>query len=338
MSNKSLIIGPSWVGDMVMAQAFFKTLKKRFPDMTLDVLAPQWSVALTSRMPEVNHSIPLPFKHGELNLKGRYQLAKQLRSHQYQNCYVLPNSFKSALIPFWARIPERTGWRGEWRYGLLNQVRLLDKQQYPLMVERYVALALPPGETLTRPVPLPELIVDPTTVNGVLNQYGLTRDKPILILCPGAEFGPSKQWPASHYATAANHYLAQGWQVWILGSVKDQPVAAQIQSETHARVVDLTGRTQLGEAIDLMSVADKVLTNDSGLMHIAAALKRPLVAMYGSTSPAFTPPLGQKVRIMQGKLPCQPCFKRHCPLSHHQCMQQLLPAEIIQAADQLGEN
>lgn len=336
MSGRTLMIGPSWVGDMMMAQALFKTIKQRFPDKTIDVLAPEWSRALTARMPEINESIALPFKHGELSLKKRYQLAQSLKAKQYDQCYVLPNSFKSALIPFWANIPERIGWRGEWRYGLLNRIRVLDKKRWPLMVERYVALSYPFVPPSPGTYPTPALTVNPDDVQAALTRYDLNTEQPILVLCPGAEFGPSKQWPVDYYATCANHYLDQGWQVWVLGSKKDQSVAATISTKTQARIVDLTGRTALAEAIDLMSLASRVLTNDSGLMHIAAALQRPLVAMYGSTSPEFTPPLGEKVRVLQSSVPCRPCFKRQCPLQHHDCMKNLVPEKIIEAADALG--
>lgn len=333
MSDKILIVGPAWVGDMVMAQTLFTTLKQLYPHKTIDVLAPEWSRALTSRMPEVSNSIALPFKHGQLSLKARYQLAKTLRAAEYTECYVLPNSFKSALIPFWAKIPKRIGWRGEWRYGFLNCVHHLDKSKYPLMIERFIALAYPPGTTLPKPLPTPALKIEAQARQAACQAYDLNTEQPILVLCPGAEFGPSKQWPADYYANCANHYLDKGWQVWILGSPKDQGVANTIAKQTQFRVKDLTGKTKLAEAIDLMSLASLVLTNDSGLMHIAAALNRPLVAMYGSTSTAFTPPLGEKVQVLQTDLPCRPCFKRECPLKHHQCMKNLVPEKVIAAAN-----
>ncbi len=332
--EKILIIGPSWVGDMVMAQGLFKALKMRYPHTPIDVLAPAWSAPLTARMPEINESIPMAISHGELALPKRAALAKHLQTKQYQRCYVLPNSFKSALIPFWAKIKRRVGWRGEWRYGLLNDIRTLDKKRYPLMIERYIALAFE-KETPKHALLRPSLQVTTQGVRDALIKYGLSLEKPILVLCPGAEFGPSKRWPESYYGTLANDYLARNWQVWILGSPKDSMVAAQIQAVTKQGCVDLTGKTGLGEAIDLMSQAKLVVTNDSGLMHIAAALGITLVALYGSTSPQFTPPLADKVAILQEKIACSPCFKRQCPLQHHQCMQQLTVEKVLAAADKL---
>lgn len=332
MIDKTLIIGPSWVGDMVMAQALFKAIKIRYPQTVIEVLAPEWSRSLTARMPEISDSIPMTLKHGEFGLVQRILLANKLKSKNYQRCYVLPNSWKSALIPFMARIPNRIGWRGEWRYGLLNDLRVLDKQQYPLMVERYVALAADKQQAMAL---RPALVADTANARKALASYQLNVDKPILVLCPGAEFGPSKRWPEEAYAAFANDYIARGWQVWIFGSAKDTEVAKQIQTQTQHQAIDLTGRTSLGDAIDLMSLAKLVATNDSGLMHIAAALDIPLVAIYGSTSPGFTPPLSDRVRIVKENIGCSPCFKRTCPLMHHQCMKQLSVDTVLQAAHSL---
>jgi heptosyltransferase II len=335
IEEKILIIGPSWVGDMVMAQGLFKALKRRYPNSIIDVLAPAWSAPLTARMPEINESIPLPLLHGELGLRKRFNLAKSVKARGYQRCYVLPNSFKSALIPFAAKIKVRTGWRGEWRYGLLNDIRVLDKKRYPLMIQRYIALSVDKNET-NQPLLIPSLQVESAGVKQALTKYGLAENKqPILVLCPGAEFGPSKRWPENYYGALAKYYLAHNWQVWILGSPKDSEVAQQIQMANDESCQDLTGKTSLGETIDLMSQANLVVSNDSGLMHIAAALERPLVALYGSTSPQFTPPLVEKVEILQESLPCSPCFKRTCPLQHHQCMQQLSVDKVIEAAQRL---
>lgn len=335
MSDKTLIVGPSWVGDMVMAQALFKAIKSRYPDTAIEVLAPEWSRPLTERMPEVSTSIASPLKHGEMGLRTRYVLGKKLKNARYQRCYVLPNSFKSALAPFWAKIPKRIGWRGEWRYGLLNNVHLLNKQKMPLMVQRYVALAYEKNQPLPERIFRPSLVVNQENVKTALERYALSLARPTMVLCPGAEFGPSKRWPENYYAKLANHYLNQGWQVWIFGSAKDAEVARLIQNQTKEACVDLTGRTSLGDAIDLMSVANIVVTNDSGLMHIAAALNRPLVAVYGSTDPGFTPPLNEKVMIIREKIACSPCFKRICPLKHHECMQKLSVTKVIQAVDTL---
>lgn len=327
--NRVLIIGPAWVGDMVMAQCLFNLLKQQHPDIVIDVLAPLWSVPLLTRMPEVAESIVMPIGHGKLALAERYRIGKNLRHKQYQQAIVLPNSFKSALIPWWAHIPIRTGWRGEMRYGVLNDVRILDTKRYPLMIEQFMALGLPPNASLPTEYPLPTLVISPTTREQALNKYQLNTDRPILAICPGAEFGPAKRWPEEHYATVANEKLKLGWQVWIFGSPNDQSVAEKIMTLTQQQCVNLTGKTKLEEAIDLLSLANAVVSNDSGLMHIAAALQKPLIAVYGPTTPAFTPPLDEKAKVLTLSLPCQPCFQRICPLKHHHCMTELHPQKII---------
>lgn len=326
-----LIVGPAWVGDMVMAQCLFKLIKRRNPQAIIDVLAPAWSLPLLNRMPEVANAIVMPLGHGKLALCERYRIGKSLRGKNYQQAIVLPNSFKSALIPWWAKIPVRTGWRGEMRYGVLNDVRVLDKKRYPLMIEQFMALGLLRDETLPADYPVPELQISTVSRDAAIAKYQLTTDRPILALCPGAEFGPAKRWPETHYAAIANEKLQAGWQVWLFGSPKDQVVAEQIMQLTQQRCMDLTGKTKLEEAIDLLSFANAVVSNDSGLMHIAAALQKPLIAVYGPTTPAFTPPLNQQAKVLMLALDCQPCFQRACPLQHHHCMLELQPQQVLDA-------
>jgi heptosyltransferase-2 len=336
--HRILIIGPSWVGDMVMSQSLFKALKQNNPDCVIDVLAPAWSLPILARMPEVRQGIVLPFGHGELKLRQRYQQGKQLRS-LYDQAIVLPNSLKSALLPFFARIKQRTGWRGEMRYGLLNDLRRLDEQRYPLMVERFVALAytndLPPGKNLPRP----QLLTTAESLQNVQDKYGLDKQRKVLVLCPGAEFGNAKQWPEEHYATVANQKIKDGWQVWLLGSRNDEQTAENIvrlldkSSRDYCR--NLAGRTALVETIDIIALADAVISNDSGLMHIAAAVNTALVVIYGSTSPAFTPPLADRVKIITSDISCAPCFERSCPLGHRKCLVDQLPNHVLAKLDSL---
>jgi len=331
IKNKVLIIGPAWVGDMVMAQSLFKLLRQRRSDLQIDVLAPAWSVALLARMPEVTDALVMPLGHGRLDLPERRRIGKALRDKQYAQAIVLPNSFKSALIPWWADIPVRTGWRGEMRYGVLNDMRRLDRKRYPLMIEQFMALGLPVNEPMPVDYPLPELIISSTSREQALARHALTTDHPILAICPGAEFGPAKRWPEEYYAAVANEKRRAGWQVWIFGSANDHAVAEKIMSLTEQGCINLAGKTQLEEAIDLLSLASAVVTNDSGLMHIASALQKPLIAVYGPTSPAFTPPLNKQAKIVSLTLPCQPCFQRICPLKHHHCMTELKPQKVIDA-------
>ena len=339
MSNSSssqsriLIVGPSWVGDMVMAQSLFMTLKQKDPNCIIDVLAPGWSKPLLERMPEVTDAIEMPLGHGSFSFGTRRALGKSLRDRHYEQAIVLPRSWKSAVVPFSANIPKRTGYHGEQRFILLNDRRKLDKQGLPMTVHRFNALAYDKQPMAAPPVPQPKLLINEQGVADALQSQGLDRDKPVLVMCPGAEYGPAKRWPEQHYAEVANHYLEQGWQVWLMGSQKDEVVTAEINAQTQDRCVDLAGRTKLGEAIDLMSLADYVVTNDSGLMHVAASLDRHLVALYGSSDPGFTPPLNAKAKIIRLGLECSPCFKRECPLGHTNCLVEIDPSRVIKAID-----
>lgn len=332
LDPKIFIIGPSWVGDMVMAQTLFKTLKQNHPNAIIDVMAPAWSVPLMERMPEINQGLVLPFAHGQGAFRERYHMGKVLRSAGYDRAYVLPNSWKSALIPWAAKIPVRTGWLGEQRHILLNDVRRLDKARYPLMIERFVALAGEPNVPLLEPIPKPRFNIAEGSTAQALAKHGLNgNEKPILALCPGSEFGSSKRWPPEYFADVANAKLAEGWVVWLFGSPKDAEIANTIQEKTQNRCQNLTGETSLSEAVDLMSLAKALVTNDSGLMHIAAALDIPQVVPFGSTSPKFTPPLSDKATILSLGLECAPCFKRECPLQHHRCMRDLSPSMVLAA-------
>lgn len=333
--KKILIVGPAWVGDMVMAQTLFTTLKKQNSDARIEVLAPAWSGPILARMPEVHAAHVMPLGHGAFDLIQRYQLGKSFRAAQFDEAYVLPNSWKSALIPFFAKIPRRVGWRGEWRLGLLNDCRVLDKQRYPLMIERFIALGLEPDAALPDTLPRPALQCDQTNLGATLLSLHLNKDKPILAIAPGAEFGPAKQWPTRHYAAVAKHYVDKGWQVWIMGAAKDSPVANDIQTACDNVCMDLTGKTSLGQAVDLLAQAALVISNDSGLMHIACATARPTVVIYGSSSPKFTPPLAEQVKIETLNLECSPCFQRTCPLGHTNCLNELMPERIIAAGEAL---
>jgi heptosyltransferase II len=334
-----LVVGASWVGDMVMSQALFMALRQRHPDCRITVLAPAWSRPLLARMPEVDSAIDLPFAHGELDLGGRIALGRSLRPKRFDRAIVLPNSFKSALIPAVAGIPVRTGWRGEMRFWLLNDIRLLDARRYPRMVERCVALAWPPGRPLPEPLPRPRLRADPQRLAALRARFDLDPAAPVLALCPGAEFGPAKRWPERHYASVAGTLIARGWQVWLLGSARDREVAEAIVEHLPAaqrdRARNLAGATELVDAVDLLAGAELVVSNDSGLMHIAAALDRPLVVVYGSSSPAFTPPLSARAETLAIPVDCGPCFRRECPKRHLKCLQDLPPAMVLDAAERL---
>jgi heptosyltransferase-2 len=325
---------------MVMAHSLFRCLYAKNPQIVIDVLALDWTRDLLARMPEVNKAIVMPIGHGKLAISKRYQLGKSLQVESYEQAIVLPNSFKSALIPFFAKIPLRTGWRGEARSWLLNDCRKLDKQHYPLMVERFAALAYQEKAALSEPLLWPALKVS-ADIKATTEKFKLETERPVIIFCPGAEFGPAKKWPESHFAQVADTLINEGNQVWLMGSENDDQTAkniiATIQPEHKRHIFSLAGLTSIGEAIDLMSLAHTVVSNDSGLMHIAAALEKSLVVIYGSTSPAFTPPLSDRVEILSLNLSCSPCFKRECPLGHLNCLNQLSPKVVLNAVRKIHQ-
>lgn len=337
--GRCLVVGPSWVGDMIMAQSLFKLLRSRFPDMTIDVLAPPWTQDLLARMPEVRRSISQPLGHGRLGLGARYRLGRKLRDEAYDWAIVLPNSLKSALIPWIARIPRRTGYRGEFRYALLNDLRLLDKQALPRTVQRFAALGSPRNAHAMAfdSLPLPALTTEVKSTGDAIRRLGLDAAKPALALCPGAEYGPAKRWSPEYFAVVAQHFSNRGWQTWLFGSERDHQVAESVRQAAGPDCINLAGLTTLSEAVDLMAQCQAVVSNDSGLMHLAAALDRPLVAIYGSSDPGFTPPLSlpDRARIEWLDLPCSPCFKRECPLGHYACLRELHPERVIQALNEL---
>ncbi len=309
----------------MLMQPMLMRLKQHYPDCIIDVLAPSWTEGLLRALPEVHHIIVNPFPHGALQFKARYQLGVQLRAGQYDQAIVLPNSLKSALVPFFANIPLRTGFIGELRYGLLNDARKLDKTVLPLMVERFSQLAEVPQGNIPRPLAIPQLNVSVGQRDATLNKLALTLDQPVVIFCPGAEYGPAKRWPVSYFADTALRLQVRGYAVWLIGSGKDREVADNIVTHSHPDIVNLCGRTDLTDALALLSCADLVISNDSGLMHLAAALDRPLLAVFGSSSPQFTPPLSKLAQVVKIDIACSPCFKRECPLGHFNCMNQLTP-------------
>jgi heptosyltransferase-2 len=329
--HKILVVGPSWVGDMVMAQSLFIALKNTQPGCQIDVLAPAWTLSLLERMPEVNKAIAMPLPRGKLGLMERIKLGLSLRPEGYDQAILLPNSWKSAIPSFFANIPVRTGYIGECRWGLLNDARKLDKKRLTMTVQRFIALGLPSDASMPPECPKPALTISKDRQQAVIDKFKLTPAAHILALCPGAEYGPAKRWPIEYYAEVAKHKLDQGWQVWLFGSEKDKADSEQINQATLGRCTDFTGKTSLAEAVDLMSLADTVVSNDSGLMHVAAALDKKVIAIYGSSDPDFTPPLNDKAEIISLNLDCAPCFKRDCPLGHSHCLTGITPDRVLES-------
>jgi heptosyltransferase-2 len=321
-----LIVGPSWVGDMVMAQALCKLLKERHPGTAIDVLAPAWSLPVIGRMREVRKGVVSPAGHGELGLRSRWQLGRALRAERYQQAIVLPRSFKAALIPWMAGIPRRTGFRGEMRFRLINDMHEFDEHKLDQTVKRFLALGLAPDESLP-PVPAPELVVSAAHQQAVIERLKLRTDRPVIAMMPGAEYGPAKCWPLAYFSTLAGMLAREGYAVWVLGSARDHAAGEAIA----AGAVNLCGRTELEDVIDLLGFCEQAVSNDSGLMHVAAAVGTRVIALYGSTSPAFTPPLTEDRVVHYLGIECSPCFQRECPLGHLRCLREIVPATVLES-------
>jgi len=323
----TLIVGPSWVGDMVMAQALFKLVSANHPEQAIDVLAPAWSLPIVARMPEVRRGIASETGHGELGFGKRRRIAKSLRREGYAHAIVMPRSFKSALIPWIAGIPRRTGFRGEARFGLINDVRVLDRKVLDQTVKRFVALGIAEGAPLPA-APQPELAVNKGRQAALAEQLQLETSRPVIAMMPGAEYGEAKCWPLAYFAELASSLEDAGYAVWVMGSEKDSAAGDIIAAGSKA--INLCGKTALEDVIDLLGRCEQAVSNDSGLMHVAAAVGIHVHGVYGSSSPDFTPPLTDRRDIHYLGLDCSPCFKRECPLGHLNCLREILPGMILE--------
>ena len=336
---KILVVGPSWVGDSVMAQTLYKRIKKELPSSQIDVISPHWSLALLERMPEVCKKIVSPFSHGETKLLERYRLGQGLKKENYDRAIVLTNSLKSSLIPYFARIGVRTGWLGEFRYGLINDIRSSKKLKKSLMIEKFAALSLYEENYSIENLTFPELEIDFANQRKFLEEFSIDYSKNTMAICPGAEFGPSKRWPAEYYAEIAKFYVNKGWNVLCIGSKNDEDIGMGIGSLNNLRsnesFINLTGKTSLQDAIDILAFTEKVVTNDSGLMHIAAAVKTPLVALYGPSSPEYTPPLISKKKILRKTQGYEKVRYGSNEKGYHQSLLDIKPEEVLNALEEL---
>ncbi|WNL38929.1 lipopolysaccharide heptosyltransferase II [Halomonas sp. PAMB 3232] len=329
-AKRLLVVGPSWVGDMVMAQSLFIELKARHPGATLSVVAPGWSQPILARMPQVDEVLPLGVGHGEFGLKSRRELAARLKG-RFDMAIVLPRSWKAALVPFLARIPTRVGFLGEYRYGLLTEARKLDKRVLDQTVKRFVSLGVSRDEARRGDFPItpPRLSVDHDNLVNLRLKLALS-SRPAIGMMPGAEYGPAKQWPPEYFHGLAKRLVEEGFEVRIFGGPKDHAVG-EVISAGLGHVHNLCGQTALADAVDLLADCRQVVTNDSGLMHVAAAVGVSIHAIYGSSSPRYTPPLTDSATVHYLGLSCSPCFKRVCPLGHTNCLNQLTEASVFEA-------
>ncbi|WER46543.1 lipopolysaccharide heptosyltransferase II [Cupriavidus sp. WKF15] len=329
--KKALVIAPDRISDALMAQPLFALLKARHPRLVIDALAPKWVGPVLARMPEMGRVFPSHLTHGTLQLSARFMFAQQLKNEGYDMAYVLPDTLKSALIPWLAGIPLRVGYRGESRFGMLN-VRHANppRNGRPAMAEHYARLALRPGAKPPAELPEPRLRTDPNRIAATAERFGIPPQTRLIAFCPGAGFGPARRWPAAHFARLAQ-MLRRSYpyaQMITLGAAADADAAAEIAREAPF-VRNLCGQTSLDDAIDLLALSEAAVCNDTGLMHIAAALNRPQVAVFGSSDPRQTPPLSQAASIMWLQLECSPCLKHECPLGHMRCLKDIEPEMVF---------
>ena len=343
--NRILIIAPNWIGDAVMSQPLLATLKLIYPKSQIDVLASPWVAPIYRACAEAHQVIEARLEHKQLQWSLRQQLAKQLELNQYDACFVLPNSLKSALIPWLANIPLRIGYRGEMRFGLINLA--LDnpsKTNRPPMANHYLALCNAidhPKEIEVNKSADPKLnisVAAKQSVSAKLNVAGID-EKLIYVLCPGAEYGATKRWPAEHFATLAQQLITIDpiAHVILLGGKGDHALGERIKAQTSngSHMHNWCGETSLDEAIALIGMSKALVSNDSGLMHIGAALNVPQVAIFGSSDPHHTPPLSDKAKVIWLNLPCSPCHKRECPLGHLKCLKDISPKNVFEAIQNL---
>ncbi|MES1950063.1 ADP-heptose--LPS heptosyltransferase II [Salinisphaera sp. S4-8] len=326
-----LIVGPSWIGDMVMAQSLFMLLRARLPDARIDVLAPSVTANLLERMPEVDHAVRMEIGHREIALGARRRTARELGARGYDQAIVLQRSAKAALVPWLAGINRRTGYLGEMRYGLINDVRTLDTSLYPRKVEHYALLGLAAEGDELGELDRPKLQIDSDRRTDLITQLGLDRTRPAIGFAPGAAYGGAKQWPATHFARLAAELDRRGIATWIFGSAADRTLAAELAAAAPRHGVNLCERTSLVDIADIASLTNAFVGNDTGVTHLAAAAAPRVLAIYGSTHPDYAPPLAPAEARFWLDLACAPCRERHCPLGHNACMRDIPVHDVLRA-------
>ena len=323
--EKFLIIAPSWIGDLIISQSLLKYLKKEYPNCQIDMIVRPELTNLAKMMPEVKNIYPLDIKHKEFGLIKRHILAKEIKKHLYSTSIILPNSFKSAIIPWLANIPIRIGYNRELRLFLLNKKYSLIKHK-DSMVNRYLKLADGSYSDVIRP----SLLINGDSSKLISRKYLINNSKKNIVLCPEAEYGSAKRWPINKWMQLANFYKEKDYNVYFLGKNKSLEIKYQNILKKDS-IISLLGKTSLEEAAYILSIVDLVVTNDSGLMHIAASVNTNLISIFGSSSPFYTPPLmkDQFGEVIYKALTCSPCFKRECPLQHLNCLNNISSEEIL---------
>ena len=333
---RTLVISPNWIGDAVMAQPLLQLLQAAHPERPIDVLAPPAVAPVWRQMAEVAEVLETPFRHGALQLKERWRFARLLRQRGYADAYILPNTLKFALIPWLAGIPRRVGYKGESRYGLINVMHHDDTPPRP-MVPFYAALADAPGTPLRSGLPKPRMVASSGQVAAACAKVGLDPARPLVVFAPGAEFGGAKRWPPAHFGQLAQHILARDpqAQVALLGSPKDGPTCEEViaAAGAPAGLASLAGKTSLADAVALIARSAAVVSNDSGLLHVASALNRPVIAIYGPTDPDHAPPFSDLAASISLRLECSPCRQRECPLGHQNCMHGVSAGQVWQTLE-----
>jgi heptosyltransferase-2 len=324
-----LIVPYMWIGDFVRCHSVVKVLRGRFPNRPVDLLATTLCAPLADYMPGVRQAIVADLPRSRLALSQQNILARRLKREGYGTALTMPRTWKAALAPYLAGIPERVGFAGEMRFVLLNDVRFGEKK-LPRMIDRCAMLALPPGVQQPPDWPLPELSVPTAEIAAWRARRGLTEDRPIVALAPGA-VGPAKRWTTEGFIALARRLVDEGAAVWVLGGPGEKAVAGQIAAEAGAR--DLTG-TDLRDAIMALAAATVAISNDSGLLHVAAAAGTPSIGIFGPTSPWHWAPLNPLAAVIETPtaLPCRPCHKPVCRLAHHRCMRDIAPERVLAAA------
>lgn len=323
---KILIVAPAWLGDLIISLSFIKAIKKVHKNSQIDLLVNENLVDIAKHFPDISNVISSKTRHGKLSLLYRINLGYRLRKKNYIYCYILSNSLKSSITPFVAKIKHRVSYLGEFRYGLVNQIiKGIDRKAG--MANRYLNLINTEYTSELKPNIVPKIY----NMN-VIDKFELNKN--YIVFCPDAEFGPSKKWPVRKWVNLAN-ILQSDYKVVFVGV--DTSMRSSLDKMKSDNCINLIGRTSLDEVTLILSQSICVVSNDSGLMHVAAALNIPIVGIYGSSSPKYTPPLAEsdKKAIIYQNLSCSPCFKRKCPLGHLKCMEDISVDSVRQSVTRL---